>query len=248
MNQKMVKSLNLINRLKKLLPKKKKKPNQKKTINLREPSAKAGKANYLIEFRVRGYAKKYAKAMIYDIGRKFHVRGVTKKKPVPHISLFGPFKTNKQGQAISEMVNVCKQYERIYFTFKGFNYFDNKTNKVIYLDVKPSEDLKNFRFDLAKSLLKVCVTKSKEDSKIPEDFKFHSTIAFKDIDNKFDKIWNYISKKKQKKIRQTLLRVTLLKNGKILKEYDFMQKRLLNRKESLNKGLWSKTIRILKNN
>ena len=107
-------------------------------------------------------------------------------------------------------------------------------------------DFKNFRFDLAKALENITISKAKDDYKGPDGFAFHSTIAFKDIDNKFDKIWNYISKKKQKKIRQTLLRVTLLKNGKILKEYDFMQKRLLNRKEALNKGLWKKTIRILK--
>lgn len=234
--------MTLFDKLRKIFSSKTKVKSKKKKAS----TIKAGKANYIIEFRLSGYAKKYAKKTIYDVGRKFHVKGKSKGYVVPHITLFGPFKTNKSNLVISEFCNVCHLYERIYFTFKGFDYFDNEKNKVIYMSVNPSQDFKQFRFDLAKALRKVSITKSREDRRDLEDFKFHSTIAFKDIDNKFDKIWNYLSRKKPKKIRQTLLRVTLLKNGKILKEYDFMQKRLLNRKQALNKGIWKKTIRILK--
>ena len=40
----------------------------------------------------------------------------------------------------------------------------------------------------------------------------------------------------------------LLKNTKILGEYDFFQKKLLNRKESLDRTVFKKTIDILRNN
>ncbi len=203
--------------------------------------------HYLIEFRVRGYAKRYAKKVIYDVSRKFKVRGMTgKRKVVPHITLFGPFTTKNQKKMVNAVQSICEKYDRIFFSYKGFNYFDNKKNKVIYMDIFPSADLKKFRYDLASVLRKVTSTKSSEDRKSKDKFKFHSTIAFKDIDKKFDRIWNYIKRKKNPNIRQTLLRVTILKNSRILYEYDFLQKRLLNRRESLSKREFGRTIKKLK--
>jgi 2'-5' RNA ligase len=202
--------------------------------------------SYLIEFRVRGYAKRYAKELIFDVGRKFRVRGMTHKNPVPHITLYGPFNTNNEKKVISEIQNLCRKYDRIYFSFRGFNYFNNSTNKVIYLDITPSLELKRFREELALKLKPITSTKSKEDAKNKENFKFHSTIAFKDIDNKFSSIWSHIDNKKKPNIRQTLLRITILKNGRILYEYDFLQKRLLNRRQALNKQIFRETIKKLK--
>lgn len=46
-------------------------------------------------------------------------------------------------------------------------------------------------------------------------------------------------------INQRLLRVTLLKNGKILYEYDFLQRKLFNRNQSLNRKIWKETINKL---
>lgn len=203
-------------------------------------------AGYLIEFRVRGYAKRYAKSLIYELGKRFKVRGMTHKNPVPHITLYGPFTTNNEGKMVSEIENVCKKSPKIYFSFRGFNYFNNSANKVIYLDICPSEELKKFRYDLASNLKDITSTISKEDKKDKENFKFHSTLAFKDIDNKFGYIWKHINTKKKPNIRQTLLRVTILKNGKILYEYDFLQRRLLNRRRALDKRTFRETIKRLK--
>ena len=97
--------------------------------------------HYLIEFRFHGYAKSYSKRLIYDVGRKFRVRGVTGKKVVPHISLFGPFTTRYEKKMIAEVINVARNYNLISFKIKGFDYFDNVSKKVIYLDIEPSEEL-----------------------------------------------------------------------------------------------------------
>lgn len=43
---------------------------------------------YLIEFRFHGYAKWYAKNLIYDVARRFKVKGVTENRAVPHIFLY----------------------------------------------------------------------------------------------------------------------------------------------------------------
>ena len=201
-------------------------------------------AHYLIEFRLRGFAKRYSQELIKEIGRKFRVRGM--KDRVSHISLYGPFTTNNERKMVSEIFNLCRRQDRIYFSLKGFNYFNNPKNKVIYLDVAPSEPLKLFRYELASKLRPITKSTSNEDKKNKDSFEFHSTIAFKDIDNKFNGIWNYLSKKNVPNIRQTLLRLTILRNGKILDEYDFLQKRLFNRRQALNKQLWFRTISILK--
>jgi hypothetical protein len=54
---------------------------------------------YLIEFRFHGYAKN----LIYDVARKFNVKGVTENRAVPHISLFGPFQTNDERRLVSDI-------------------------------------------------------------------------------------------------------------------------------------------------
>lgn len=201
-------------------------------------------AHYLIEFRLRGYAKKYSQEIIREIGRKFKVRGM--KDRVSHISLYGPFTTNNEKRMVSESQNLCRRYDRIYFSLKGFNYFNNPKNKVIFLDVSPSENLKQFRQDLSFKLRNITTSESNEDKKKKDSFEFHSTIAFKDIDNKLNLILDYLSKKKVPNIRQTLLRITIIKNGKILYEYDFILKRLLDRREALSKAIFRETIRRLK--
>jgi len=201
-------------------------------------------AHYLIEFRLRGFAKRYAQELIREIAKKFRVRGM--KDKVSHITLCGPFTTNNERRMVSEVLNLCRRYNRVYFSIKGVDYFDNPVNKVVYLNIAPSEELKGFRLELASRLRNFVSTDSKEDSRNKDDFKFHSTIAFKDIDYKLKQISDYLNNKKHPHIRQTLLRVTILKNGKILNEYDFLQRRLFNRRQALNKQIWGRTIMLLK--
>ncbi len=200
-------------------------------------------AVYHIEFRIRGRAKKYAKTLIYDVGKRFRVRGVTRRHVVPHISLYGPFLTRQQSEVVRRVVDVCSKYHSVPFIFQGFDYFDNTSNKVIYMNIVPSKDLTNLRYELAKALLPITSSKSNEDRKNKEDFKFHSTIAFKDIDTKFNAIWKYIRQKDRPNIRQCLLRVTMIKNSKILYEYDLIQHKLLNRREALSRQIFNETIR-----
>jgi len=85
--------------------------------------------HYLIEFRFHGYAKKFLKQTIYEVGKKFRVRGVTKKRVVPHITMFGPFQTNNERKVVSEFLSVCKKHNLISFKLKGFRNFDiNESN------------------------------------------------------------------------------------------------------------------------
>ena len=200
-------------------------------------------SNYLIEFRFHGYARNYLKNLIYEVSRRFRVKGATQKRVVPHISLYGPFKSNQQRNIVNSINEICQSYSLVPFNISGFSYFNNQKNKVIYADINPSSELKNLRRDLAKKLSSF--TNSKLfDNKF--DFSFHATIAFKDIDNQFNEIWKYLKSKEEKNIKQHLLRISIIKDGNILYEYDFIQRKLLNGKLSKRKSESRKTIGILK--
>lgn len=201
--------------------------------------------SYLIEFRINGYGKKYAKRLIYDVAKRFHVKGVTHKRVVPHITLFGPFNTNNQRAVVGEVEKIGRKYTLVPFEIKGFSSFNNWTNKVVYLDIEPSKQMEELRYALAQSLLHITNTKSSFDK--DKNFKFHSTIAFKDIDRKFKQIVDYFKQKEEPNIKQHLLRITILRDAKILYEYDLIQKKLLNRDEARSKFVWHKTIGLFRN-
>lgn len=203
--------------------------------------------SYLIEVRISGYARKYSKKLIWDISKKFHVRGVTRKRPVPHLTIAGPFKTNRKNiwNVVKTVENVCKNYDLVSYKMHKFSYLvDSKGKKVIYIDVEPSEELKDLRWELAKRLDKIIDLKPFQKSR---SFKFHVTLAFRDIDQKFKKIWNYLQNKEKPDIESHALRITILYKGKILREYDILQKRMLNRRQALSRKIYSQTIDILKN-
>jgi 2'-5' RNA ligase len=199
--------------------------------------------HYLIEFRFHGYAKKYAKHLILEVARRFKVKGVTRNRAVPHITLFGPFATRQIGKVISELIEVGREFCLVPFLVKGFNYFDNK-QKVIYLDIDPSKELEDLRRKLAQKLSKISDSQPWDAKK---QFQFHSTVAFRDIDRKFSKIWGYIKDKEEPNIKQHLLRITIIKGGNILYEYDLILKKLLNRKQALSRYWFNKTIKHYKN-
>lgn len=200
--------------------------------------------HYLIEFRFHGSAKRYLRKLIFDVARRFHVTDVTRKRPVPHITLAGPFETGDIKSVIRDVEGVAKNYNLVNFKLKGFGYFNNPDGKVIYADIEPSKELEELRWELANRLMRYA--KLQEWDK-KEDFSFHATIAFKDIDRKFPKIWQYLKSKEIPKINQHLLRLTILgKGSKIVAEYDLMLKRILNRRQALSKRIWKKTISALK--
>ena len=167
---------------------------------------------FLIEFRLHGYARTYARELIYDVARRFKVHGVTTHRAVPHISLYGPSETKNIWKVTQEVERIGRKYALVPFKIKGFDYFDNKTNKVVFLDITPSK------------------------------FEFHSTIAFKDIDAKFPEIWDYIKSVEEPNINQHLLRVTILQRSRIFYEYDLVLRELLDRYQSRDKHKWHQTI------
>ncbi len=200
-------------------------------------------ANFYIEFRMHGYAKAYAKRLIWSVAKKFRVKGVIRKRVVPHIGLYGEGKTDDIQKVVSAVERVGRKYTLVPFKIKGFGYFD-KPHKVIYLDISPSKELEELRWELSQELRKVSSYQSQDRHR---KFEFHGTIAFKDIENKFNRIWSYIKNKEEVDINQYLLRITVISaRRRMVCEYDLVLKKLLNREQAVSRYWWRKTVNKLR--
>jgi 2'-5' RNA ligase len=197
--------------------------------------------HYFIEFRFQGKAKHEMKRMIYDIDRKFHLKQAKKKRPIPHATIVAPFYTNKQKQLVSDFNNICKRHPLIKFKINGYDCFDD--SKVVYINIKPSNELIQFRKDLIKQIKKYSTLKDYDNK---DNYKPHATLAMKLNNIQFNKVKRYVLGKRGISKDYSMVRATLIKGNKILYEYDFLLGRLLNRREAKSKILYSKTINRLK--
>lgn len=199
-------------------------------------------AHYLIEFRFQSKRiKTYIQSMIYGINRKFHVG---KRRHIPHITLVGPIATNNEKRLISDFARICSQTKIMKFKGNGFGTFDN--NRVVFVKIIPNERFNEFRINLSKTLKEYCKLPSHNKREDQERFGFHSTLAMKLNPKEFNSIKNYIKNKPAPDFTQIVMRVTLLKGGKILREYDFLQRRLFNRRQALNKHITKRSKSLLK--
>jgi 2'-5' RNA ligase len=124
--------------------------------------------SFFVEFRLRGYARKYADWVKWRAQARTEQLGIRRSKAekgVSHITLFGPAQARNINQVISEINIIGHRYTLVPFAIGGISRFDNKTSKVIYLDVVPSAELEQFRSELAQCLLKIASTDSPFDSK-----------------------------------------------------------------------------------
>jgi 2'-5' RNA ligase len=109
--------------------------------------------SFYVGFRLHGYAKEYAKWTIARAHREAKIIRIKGKRlPPPHITLFGPAKTNNLKQTILEVERIGRKYTLIPFKIDGFSRFE-KEAKVIYLGVVPSPDLEQFEQELASCLI-----------------------------------------------------------------------------------------------
>lgn len=193
-------------------------------------------SSYLIEFRFSGYLKEQIKELIHNISKNHHVFGVTRRRVVPHITLVGPLFTDNEKMLVKEFRNIVSRYKPVSFRLNDFDAFENR---VIFVNIEPSKELQNLRHELVQSLQEFCRL-DEHDYEI--DYLPHATLAFKDIGRKFNKIMEQLISWKIPQIEQHVLRVTLIKNQKILCEYDLVLKKLLNRNEALDSSIFHETL------
>lgn len=196
--------------------------------------------HYLIEFRFQGKAKAEIKEKIYSLDKKFNLGLIKSKRPIPHITLAGPLTTNKEHKLIEDFVSVCSSTPFCSFKVNGYGFFEDKG--VVYIRIDPSEKLESFRWKLSQKITPYCNLK---DYDYKQEFVFHATLALKLTGPEFRAIKRHMQKTEIPKFKHFVVRATLIKNQKILCEYDFLQRRVLNRLEALDKNQYKRTIKLL---
>jgi len=194
------------------------------------------KIHYYIEIRYFGKAKSNFKRLVNEVDNRFHLK---KGHKVPHITVVQPFTTNNQKKLVVTFKRICSKYRKLMkFTVDGIGVFPFF---VLFAKVQPSSQLLKFRKDLMYILKRFC-----DISDFNRPYKPHTTIALRMGLIKFFRIWAYLKRKPRIVFTNHIMRVTLLKGKKILCEYDFTKRRLLNRNQALNRKRLSKTFEGLK--
>lgn len=194
---------------------------------------------YLIEIRFSGFVKDSMRELKGAISKNFHV---SQRKIIPHVSLVGPIYTDDEKKLVKEVVKVAKNFELINLQLDGFGHFDNN---VIFVKIKPSDELEKLRTELVDKLKEFC---NLSEFDLGPDFKYHATLVMHDIYRKFDRIWEFLQSWKIPELKQHVVRISIInEHRKILNEYDLMLGKLLSRTQALDKKVFHRTLAELEN-
>jgi hypothetical protein len=205
-------------------------------------------AGYFIEARIMGSMKHEIRNITYDVRKNCYLRG---SKPIPHISIVSnptPFNPRRdEKKLLRDFTSICSHYPIMELQFDGFGSFPcSNSNGVAKINIKPSHELLELRWDLISRLKSYCQLDRIFDTK-KDYYSPHITIAMNLNQDQLNRVMSYLRKKEQPHNRHYLTRVTLLKNHKILAEYDFFLKRTLTRNEALSRRIEAETNARIRN-
>jgi 2'-5' RNA ligase len=196
---------------------------------------------YLIDIRLMGSVKQQIRGLGDQLQEKFKLGN---KLTIPHITLAGPFSTDNEEKLVEDFTRVCTAQTGIpQYSVGGYEFFDG--TKVIFVAIAPDETLKQFRYQLSQAISPYCSLRD-YDLDSAEEFRFHATLAMKLDWLTFQRIKWYFRGQECVVYRHHPLRATLLRNSKILCEYDFVQGRMLTRAQALSRATQKRDFEILK--
>ncbi|MCK5015844.1 MAG: 2'-5' RNA ligase family protein [Candidatus Peribacteraceae bacterium] len=134
------------------------------------------------------FAFNFARKLEIDISKKFHTKKGLNQSP--HITIKRPFECDdKMFSDVSEYVEkLSEETDPFSITIDGFDFFEPT---VVYLNIKPSNELLELHKRINKDLLnKFSIEIGPREG---ENVVFHSTIALEDISEEtFYKIKEYV--------------------------------------------------------
>jgi 2'-5' RNA ligase len=197
--------------------------------------------HYLIDIRLMGSVKHQIHHLSNHLSEKFNLGN---KRVIPHITLAGPFSTTDEQKLVNDFTRVCtNQTEIPKYEVGGYGFFDD--SKVVFVTITPDHILKQFRYQLARAISPYCSLRD-YDLDSADEFRFHATLAMKLDWLTFRRIKWYFRGQDNVIYRHHPIRATLLRNTKILCEYDFIQERMLSRAQALSKATLMRDLDILK--
>jgi 2'-5' RNA ligase len=196
---------------------------------------------YLIDIRLMGSVDRQIRTLSNHLREEFSLGD---KGVVPHISLAGPFSTDKETKLIEDFTRICKDQTVVpKYEIGGYGFFDS--SRVVFVDIIPDENLRQFRYRLSRAIAPYCTMRA-YDLDDAETFRFHSTLAMKLDWLTFMRIRWYFRNQAPVRNQHHPIRVTLLRNSEIVCEYDFVQNRMLSRSQACSKATMMRDFDILK--
>ena len=198
-------------------------------------------ARYLIDIRLMGPVKTRIRTLSDQLREKF---GIANRLVAPHITLAGPFSTEDEGKLVEDFTRVCLAQEKApRYEVGGYGFFDD--TRVVFVTITPDETLREFRYRLAQAIGPYCALRD-YDRDSADDFRFHATIAMKLDWLTFRRMKWYFRNQESIVYRHHPIRATLLRNSRILCEYDFVQGRMLSRAQALSRATRKRDYDILR--
>lgn len=196
---------------------------------------------YLIDIRLMGPVKRQIETLSRNLLERFRLGN---QLAVPHITLAGPFFTEHEDRLVQDFSRICNEQKTVpNYDVGGYGVFP--ATRVVFVTVTPDHALQEFRFRLAEAIAPYC-TLREYDLDSAEDFRFHATLAMKLDWITFQRVRWYIRNCKPVIHRYHPIRATLLKNSRILCEYDFLQDRMLSPAQAMNRATILRDLTILK--
>lgn len=196
---------------------------------------------YLIDIRLMGPVKQQISDLSTRLRDQYRLENFL---VAPHITLAGPFSTENEERLVGDFTRICSAVRKVpKYEIGGYGVFDD--TRVVYVSVTPDETLKQFRYALSQTIAPYCSLR--EYDLVPaEDFRFHATMAMKLDWLTFRRVKYYVSRQEDMIFRHHPIRATLLRNSRIVCEYDFLQERMLTRAQALSRATKKRDLDILK--
>jgi len=196
---------------------------------------------YLIDIRLMGSVKQQIRDLSNQVQEKFRLGNAW---VIPHISLVGPFSTGNEAKLIEDFTRISRDQTVVpKYEIGGYGFFD--TSRVVFVDILPDANLRQFRYRLSQALAPYCTLRS-YDLDGADEFRFHSTLAMKLDWLTFQRIKWYFRKQECVRYQHHPIRATLLRNSAIVCEYDFVQNRMLTRSQAMSRATMMRDFDILK--
>jgi 2'-5' RNA ligase len=196
---------------------------------------------YLIDIRLMGSVKHQIRNLCNHLAETFTL---SDNLVTPHITLAGPFSTDNEQKLIEDFTRICTNQTVIpKYEVGGYGFFDN--TRVVFVTITPDETLKQFRYQLSQAISPYCSLRN-YDLDSADAFRFHATLAMKLDWLTFLRIKWYFRKQECVIYRHHPIRATVMRNSKILCEYDFIQERMLSRAQALSRATRKRDFDLLK--
>jgi 2'-5' RNA ligase len=196
---------------------------------------------YLIGVRTGGELKRRLRDVIRDVADEFGVRGAVDPQPVPHVTLFGPYDTDRGSEVKDRLLTVFEEFDIVPYRIDGVGTFPE--TGVVYARVVPSPELRELRRSVSRKLRPVCEGYPDYDSEY--HYEFHVTVAFRDVGSQFEDIRRYVRDQYALRADAYATRITSLRGRSMLWEYDLPRGEVLDPETATTADSWRETERAL---